>query len=242
MQIMEKLRKKSGDVYNEEAVTIAFLGDSVTQGCFEIHPDGDGIGVVFDNEHAYHNCLCKILSYYYPKVPVNVIKAGISGDSAPGGAKRLQRDVLRFQPDLVVVCFGLNDVTQGLEGLENYRQALREIFTEVKRAGAELIFMTPNMLNTVISPLVPEGACKNVAVRTEKLQNTGIMDQYMEAARAVCRELDVKLCDCYKKWKLLEQNGVNTTALLSNHINHPTREMSWVFANALFETMLEVEG
>ena len=61
----------------------------------------------------------------------------------------------------------------------------------------------------------------------------------MEAARCVCRECGVVLCDCYKKWKLLEQSGVDTTALLSNHINHPTREMSWLFAVSLFETILD---
>ena len=40
------------------------------------------------------------------------------------------------------------------------------------------------------------------------------------------------------KWKLLSQNGVDTTALLANGINHPSREMAWMFAYSLLETMM----
>ena len=46
------------------------------------------------------------------------------------------------------------------------------------------------------------------------------------------------MCDCYAKWKLLSQNGVDTTALLANGINHPSREMAWMFAYSLLETMM----
>ena len=46
------------------------------------------------------------------------------------------------------------------------------------------------------------------------------------------------VCDCYAKWKLLSQNGVDTTALLANGINHPSREMAWMFAYSLLETMM----
>ena len=83
MDVMKKIQRKLLDNKNEGAITIAFLGDSVTQGCFEIYPEGEKIGVVFDNEHAYHNCLCKLLAYLYPSVPVNMIKAGIRHPPVP---------------------------------------------------------------------------------------------------------------------------------------------------------------
>lgn len=239
MRVMDKIRKKAMDNDNEGSVTIAFLGDSVTQGCFEIYPNGEEIGVVFDNEHAYHNCLCKILSYYFPTVPINVIKAGISGDSAPHGAMRLEQDVLRFCPDLLIVCFGLNDAAEGLTGINMYTNALEEIFDRSKKANIEVIFMTPNMLNTKISPFLPDGLCKEVGEKMCEIQNSGIMDLYMETAKEVCKKYDVKVCDCYNKWKTLAKLGVDTTALLCNHINHPAREMSWLFASSLFDVMTE---
>lgn len=241
MKVMELFRKKAQDNINEGAVTIAFLGDSVTQGCFEIYQEGERILPVFDNEHAYYNCLRKIFAYLYPSVPINIIKAGISGVSTPHGVKRLEQDVIRFHPDLVVVCYGLNDVTAGLNNIGRYKDALREVFQRLQENGAEIIFMTPNMLNTRISPFLTGKQSISVAERTCKLQNEGVMDVYMEAARAVCREHGVRVCDCYQKWKLLAESGVDTTRLLCNHINHPSREMSWLFATSLVETMMTEE-
>ena len=86
---------------------IAFLGDSVTHGCFETAPGG---GATYDFEAVYHNRLRLMLSEKEPTRPVSVVNAGVNGDSAAGGLARLDRDVLRFRPDLCVVNFGLNDV------------------------------------------------------------------------------------------------------------------------------------
>jgi hypothetical protein len=49
--------------------------------------------------------------------------------------------------------------------------------------------------------------------------------------------MNVPLCDCYAIWKMLYENGVNTTELLSNKINHPTREMNKLFAYELVRTL-----
>lgn len=240
MKILEKVMAKQKDLYGKECITIAFLGDSVTQGCFEVYPVHEGIGVVFDEEHSYHNCLRKIFAYLYPEVPVNIIKAGISGSRADSGAKRLERDVLRYHPDLVVVCFGLNDSGGGIENIKSYKQSLETIFYELKTNNIDVIFMTPNMMNTRVPFQIQDDKIRAVAEEKCRIQRDGIMDLYMEAAREVCREQGVTLCDCYKKWKLLDKFGVDTTVLLSNFINHPSREMNWLFAVSLFETIMEV--
>ena len=49
MQIAEKLAKKAKDNRQEAPVTIAFYGDSVTQGCFELYKVGEaGHQTIFD--------------------------------------------------------------------------------------------------------------------------------------------------------------------------------------------------
>ena len=70
------------------------------------------------------------------------------------------------------------------------------------------------------------------------IQREGILEQYLEAAKALCKEYDVRVCDCYAKWKTLYQNGVEVTDLLAGKINHPTREMHKLFAVSLLETMM----
>lgn len=239
MDVMKKIQKKALDNFNESAVTLAFLGDSVTQGCFEVYKKTEeSIETIFDKESAYSTYLNNILSTIFPSVPVNIINAGISGDSALHGLERLERDVLNYNPDLVVVCYGLNDVCGGLDKLETYKNALRNIFIKLKRKKIDVIFMTPNMMNTEISVHITDSLIRGIAENTMTFQTSGLFDLYIAEAVKVCEQMDVKVCDCYKKWKTLAENGVNTTELLANKINHPNRQMNWLFAFMLFETMI----
>jgi hypothetical protein len=70
-------------------------------------------------------------------------------------------------------------------------------------------------------------------------QLSGNLDYYLDAAKDIAKKHGIKVCDIYSKWKKLAECGVDTTELLSNKINHPTRQMNWLFANSLFDTMLE---
>ena len=240
MKIIEKFAKKAADNFNNPGVTIAFLGDSVTQGCFDVFIKDDGaIETFFDKNSAYHNYVARIFSVLYPTVPVSIINAGISGDNAPHALERMEEDVIKKNPDLTVVCFGLNDCGGREEGLRRYKAALGEIFKKLKEAGSEVIFMTPNMMCTKVSCHIRDERIRAIAEDTAKRQNDGILDLYIENARAVAKENDVIICDCYEKWKALEKGGADVTELLANRINHPTQEMNWMFAVSLVETMFK---
>ena len=240
MNIMKLIQERAENNAGREGVTIAFLGDSVTQGCFEIYKtQTGGIETVFDKNSTYHGYLDRILTLLYPNVPVNIINAGISGGNTPHALERLERDVIRHQPDLTVVCFGLNDSGAGPEGIGKYVDALTGIFKKLKAAGSEVIFMTPNMMNTYVSVALTDPDMRTIAEETQKTQNNGVLEAYLEAATALCEKYGVKVCDCYGKWKRLAANGVDTTSLLANKINHPAREMNWLFAVSLLDVMMD---
>ena len=239
MKIMNRIHEKANDNANKPGVTIAFLGDSVTQGCFELYKKSDGsIETVFDKTNAYHTYLNRILSLLYPSVPVNIINAGISGDNATHGFERLERDVLQYSPDLVVVCFGLNDAMAGLTGISQYKAALKNIFLTLQKETIETIFMTPNMMNTYVSSCITDADCRAIAEASQSVQNSAVLEKYLSEAHSLCIEYNIPVCDCYLKWKKLYENGVDTTMLLANRINHPVREMNWLFAVSLIETMM----
>lgn len=239
MQITGKLAKKACSNAAEPAVTIAFLGDSVTQGCFELIERNDtGFTTVHDRQHAYPALVERILSVLYPTVPVNILHAGVAGQSAADALGRLETDVIAHRPDLTVVCFGLNDCGRGMQELAKYTEPLEEIFTRLENAGSEIIFLTPNMMSTGISPHLNGGMFREIAQDTSRFQNGGVLRQYVDAAAELCRKRGIPVCDCYEKWELLWKNGVDVTELLSNRINHPTREMHWLFAVSLVETMM----
>ena len=63
--------------------------------------------------------------------------------------------------------------------------------------------------------------------------------KYKEAV-ALAKEMGVTVCDCYSQWKELAKTQ-DTTMLLANRINHPTREMHELFAESLFRTIFGVD-
>ena len=239
MQIMKTIAAKAANLHGAKIPTIVFLGDSVTQGCFECYRKNDGgIETFFDKEHAYHNYIDQIFSMLYSRVPLNIINAGISGDSTAGGLARLERDVLCYHPDLTVVCFGLNDCGNGLGKVGEYKENLRKIFCALKESGSEVIFMTANMYNTSMSCHLTDERLIAIAEQTMQRQLAGDLKAYFEAGKEVAECCGVKVCDVYAKWEMLAQHGVDVTELLANKINHPTREMNWVFAYELVNTMM----
>ena len=239
MKIMKLLAEKAELRGEVPSPVIAFLGDSITQGCFGVLLNQDGnVDTEFDQNSAYSSYIGKMLALLYPDAPVYILNADVSGDNSVNGNKRLERDVLRFRPDLTVVCFGLNDSCGGVSCVEEYTEALKSIFTRLKESGSEVIFMTPNMMNTYVSNCLKEPQLAEVAERTQMVQNDGILSSFLEAAKSTARDCGVSVCDVYSKWEKMQECGVDTTALLANLINHPNRQMNWLFAYSLVETMI----
>ena len=242
MNITKLLNEKQKSLSGAKAITIAFLGDSVTQGCFECYTTSNtSFDTVFDYKSAYSTRVREILNTLYPTIQVNVINSGISGDSAPNGLKRLERDVLSYNPDLVVVSYGLNDSVSGIENIENYASAIKGIFAELKNKGIETIFLTQNYMNTTISPHLKDEVLINLANKLkDKVQNNNTLKEYFVKAKELAKEYGVTICDLYSVWEKMAQAGVNVTELLANKLNHPIREYHYYIAIKLIECMLGV--
>ena len=225
MKLKDKLYMDLAGLEERGPVTIVALGDSVTHGSVAAGET--------NYETVYWNRLRQKLNAVRAAIPVNVINAGINGTTASRSVNRLDRQVLCHHPDLVIVCFGLNDINGALE---DYLSALRTIFERCVASEADVIFMTPNMLNTHVVEGTEERFAA-YAVKTAEMQNGGKMDLYMNSATALAREMGIPVCDCYAKWKELSQTQ-DTTMLLANYINHPTKEMHELFAQSLFDMIM----
>lgn len=243
MEIIKKISQREKHPHSAKAPTIVFFGDSVTQGCFEVFTQKDNtVETVYDPEFAYHKYLSDMIHCFFPASAFNIINAGISGDGTHGAISRMKRDVLTHTPDLTVVCFGLNDAMIGGEDAANeYGENLRKIFTELTQNNSEVIFMTPNMMCTNISCHIKENTIMEIAEKATEVQNNGVFTKYILKAKEVASQCGVKVCDVYSKWLKMNEYGVNTTELLANKINHPTRKMNMLFAWSLIETMFDME-
>lgn len=224
MKISEKINMERDGLVKYGPINIVAFGDSVTHGAV-----GPG---ELDYETVYWNRLKKKINAVRASIPVNVINAGIGGITAKGSLERMEAQVFDHHPDLVIVCFGLNDVNGTLE---DYLASLETIFTRCKASDAETIFMTPNMLNTRPAPDTEE-RFREYSVKTAEMQTNGRMDMYMAEACKLAQRMGITVCDCYSAWKELSKTQ-DVTMLLANRINHPTREMHELFASMLFNTI-----
>ena len=223
-RVKEKLQMDLKALALQGPINIVILGDSVSHGAFNDY---------YDYEHVYWHRLQKMLNKAQDTVPVNMINAAIAGTTAKASLARLDKQVFCHQPDLVIVCFGLNDVNGELQ---DYLDALARIFSRCREEKCDLIFMTPNMLNTYVAEDAPE-KYRDYAAVTAGMQNSGRMDEFMNAAVRLAKEMNVTVCDCYQEWKKLSETK-DVTMLLSNRINHPTEEMHQLFADKLFEIIM----
>ena len=237
MKIIEKIKDKQSDIHGSRQPVIAFLGDSVTQGCFDVYVQAGEIKTIVKTNEGYHEKVKRILNILYPEVPINIVNAGISGDCAAKGMKRLDRDVLSYSPDLIVVSYGLNDASGEQGGLGEYIESLRYIFGRSKESGAEVIFLTPNLRTDVRDGSTGEAMIDDIWEKVAENERAGWLKAYLDEARNLCNELSVGVCDCNKLWQTFKDNAVDINMLLSNKINHPTEEMYWMFAYELVRMM-----
>ncbi len=224
MRVKEKLMMELDGLKENGPINIVFFGDSITHG---------SVNGYRDYENVYWNVLKKMLNSFRDLIPVNVIDAGIGGTTATESLNRIDSQVLSHNADLIVVCFGLNDIN---DSLEQFLNSLKRIFLKCQ-PHADVIYMTPNMFNTYVADDTPQELIEQ-ACNLSEFQNSGKMDMYMDKARELAYSVGVRVCDCYGKWKTLS-GSEDTTLLLANRTNHPIPEMHKLFAQSLYEVIME---
>ena len=114
-----------------EQVTVVALGDSNT--ALNFHTRGC---------LSWPYLLQEALWEKYGSNTVIMIDAACYGEGAPGGFKRLDRDVLRFKPDLVIICYWDGDM-----------DAMRKVIEKIQASGdVEILLRTPN---PAVAPNMP---------------------------------------------------------------------------------------
>ncbi len=70
---------------------------------------------------------------------VQVIDAGIGGDTLEGGRARFERDVLAHDPDILVVALGANDFWQQVRPVSALRADLEYMVTQAREKGMQVV-------------------------------------------------------------------------------------------------------
>lgn len=222
---------------------IVALGDSVTAGHFEtligytkeeaavfqkraeesLAKGGGMIPVeITDCRESYLEKFRLRLIDRYELTSVSAINAGIAGDHLIQMSARAQRDVIRYQPDLVLINGSLNWSAE-LGTAEEYKRILKALVERIRtETDADIVLLTPN------------GAVANTIGGLEGGPEPDTIDR-VRKIRELAAEEQVCLADVYAVWEAARDAGCPWVELLANKTNHPAVEGHEVYADVLMK-------
>jgi len=187
------------DLHSGLDVSIVAFGDSITAG--------------YAVRRGFPSFWKEMLSKKYPDAEVELINAGVSGDTSMDGLARLDYAVLSFEPDLVTINFGINDCVLGflLEEFEaNFVEMVRRI-----RAGpnSEILLLSSQPLETPPYDL--------------------LVRDYYWAIERVAKQMDVGFVDIYRAWMEHVRTGIPLSSLIIPGLDHPSEAGYRIIAEEL---------
>jgi lysophospholipase L1-like esterase len=221
-------------------VRIVAFGDSTTATARDWAPE---------IKEVYSDCLPKALAPH--RIAAVVINAGIGDTTTRQAVSRLDRDVRRYHPDLVVVQFGINDswidVDEGktkprLTRAE-FRHNLTIIGRRLKQDGAQVMLMTPNPMRWrdpfYIKAFAEHPGLLDVrAVRGIDL----LLDQYAEDVRDVAKGEGLRVVDvfdAFEHYGTVPGQSIDDILLAGDGI-HPNQAGQYLVCQLLTAHIIEL--
>lgn len=110
-----------------EAITVGFLGGSITQGCLSSTP-----------ETCYAYLVYEWWKHKFPDTDVTYVNAGIGGTTSQFGVARADSDLLSHNIDFTVVEFSVND-DDNTHFLETYEGLIRHIYGSDRKPAVLIV-------------------------------------------------------------------------------------------------------
>lgn len=152
-----------------QSLTIVALGSSSTTGFGTLGP-------------SFPEVLKAELSRRHPSLRVHMVVSGRLFDTIPGNLRRLDKDVLRFRPDLVIWQLGTNDVLWHRLGAD-VKDTVRRGVQRIKQANADVI-----LLDLQYAPAVraraAHAAMQEIIAAVAREESVGLFPRYAIMQRA----------------------------------------------------------
>ncbi|MDZ4402444.1 exo-alpha-sialidase [Prosthecobacter sp.] len=161
---------------------------------------------------------------------LGVHNAGIPGNTTAQARKRLQEDVLRHKPRVVVMQFGINDsavdvwrkppMTRPRVTLESFIENYRVMIAETQKQGAKVILMTTNPLRWTSKLRELYGKPPYNADAEDGFESLNLV-RYNEALRKLATELKVPLVDVHAAYPAFAAQNKTTIEEMVADGMHP---------------------
>ena len=172
------------------AQTIVAVGDSITKGDWDTRVAGGWV-----------TRLGGKLRRAYPHVTFVVRNSGVDGDTTAGVLARLSRDVLSYQPGLVLVSIGTNDFDYGVSP-SSFSAQLRTLVGQLRATAHTPIVVLVSML-----PIAGQTPARLLAER-----------RYNDIIRLTAMATGVGYLDLFDPWLALGTSYLHT---LRHDTEHP---------------------
>ena len=180
---------------------IIALGDSLTNGWMV--------------QKGYLDFLDEMLREKYSNSKFTIINRGVPGGTADGGLYRIQRDVIDYDPDSVLVQFALNDFFIGISP-EQYQNYIQSIIDQINlKTSAETILVTSVCLGN-------------------RSQDNGANVFYNKLEK-LAEVYNLPIARVHQYWKRKIMEGAEFRKLVQYDMVHPTVEGYRLMAEAVME-------
>jgi acyl-CoA thioesterase I len=191
-QVKEELGKRWP---GNRTINLVFHGHSVPAGFFKTP--------VVNTLESYPYLLLAELKKQYPYAVINVINTAIGGENSISGAKRFDKEVLVYQPDVLFIDYALND--RG-PGIEKAKVAWESMIKKAIKRGIKVILLTPSPDQDV------------------DLSVTGnVLEVHAEQIRGLAAKYEIGLADSYRAFKGIVAAG-NPVKEYMSQVNHPNKQ------------------
>lgn len=201
--------------------SILAFGDSLTAG---VTSSVIPTSVQLEPNSSYPARLLELLNQRYGAQTISVTNAGVGGEDAADAIFRLQSELGRVQPDVVLIMEGTNDLesdsmTPGLQGAA----AIETMVQDARSRGVDPILATipPQRTSRETAPLV---------------------EPYNDIMRQIAIRQGVPLVDVHQIISVGQCLGAGSLVLscLGDDDLHPTAQGYELIANAFFQRLMDL--
>lgn len=206
---MQKLKEKQN-------LTIVFNGDSIMTGC-----NSSGVLGIQPYLDDFPTLVCDKLQHFYG-ITINKFNTAVGGMLSDFGRVNIEANVNAYNPDLVVIGFGMNDGSWNIPA-SIYKDNIKFMIQAIQKHN-------PNAEILLISTILANPA---------SIQNTSITPTYLNELK--------DLVDTYNGVALVDMTSFsqclyelkNSVDVLANNINHPSDFLVRCYADNILRALIE---
>jgi len=210
-----KLGNFLNNLKNKEKTTLLFYGDSIT---FGYNSSGTEMGGnIAPYAESYPKMVHGFLEDYF-KTRIEYVNTSLSGMNTPWALENVEQNVNKYNPDLVVLAFGMND---GGMDPKDYEKWLHKIISK-------MISYNEKVNIIVVSPTVPNIDCNWF----------GNQDKFINVIRNI-NYVNVAYVDMTTMHLDLLKTGKKFADMTGNNINHPNDFLARIYAQSILKTIIK---